>query len=177
MNRGRVKLGAVIALALATAAQAAPSPDVQPRDEPAGFGGAPARTASPATEAAPDEPATANPLWAIPLNTLSATRERPLFLPSRRAPAPAVPSVAPPVAKVAPPPPAEPERPEFSLVGVIAGASDGIAIFSDDTSRDVFRLRTGEAYNGWILRAVRGREALLEKNQQNAVLELPSMAK
>ena len=31
-----------------------------------------------------------NPLWAIPLSALTATRERPLFLPSRRAPAPAV---------------------------------------------------------------------------------------
>src|SRR5205085_1277730 len=47
-----------------------------------------------------------NPLWAIPLSALTATRERPLFLPSRRAPAPAVagrPIVAPP-----PPPPGVP---------------------------------------------------------------------
>ena len=42
-----------------------------------------------------------NPLWAIPLSALTATRERPLFLPSRRAPAPAVAGT--PVV-VAPPP-------------------------------------------------------------------------
>ncbi len=173
-----LRIALVGALALGSTAWAAPSTDVQLRDEPAVFGGSPARMGAPAAEEAPkEEPATANPLWAIPLNSLNATRERPLFLPSRRAPAPAVPSVTPTQAKpVVATVPTEPERPEFSLVGVIAGSSDGIAIFSDDTSRDVFRLRTGEAYNGWILRSVRGREAVLEKNQQSSVLELPSPA-
>src|SRR5436305_1923241 len=42
-----------------------------------------------------------NPLWAIPLSALTATRERPLFLPSRRAPAPAVAGT--PVVAVPPP--------------------------------------------------------------------------
>ena len=44
-----------------------------------------------------------NPLWAIPLSALTATRERPIFLPSRRAPAPAVAGT--PVVVAAPPPP------------------------------------------------------------------------
>ena len=44
-----------------------------------------------------------NPLWAIPLSALTATRERPLFLPSRRAPAPAVAGT--PVVVAPPPPP------------------------------------------------------------------------
>src|SRR5215212_880442 len=34
-----------------------------------------------------------NPLWGIPLKSLSLTRERPLFTPSRRPPAPAVANV------------------------------------------------------------------------------------
>lgn len=156
---------------------AAPSPGLRLRDEPVVFGGSSSPADPAAAARAGDEPTTANPLWGVPLTSLTATRDRPLFLPTRRAPAPAVPSVAPAQVKpVAAPPPAGPEKPEFSLVGVISGAAEGIAIFSDDTSRDVFRLRTGEAYKGWILRAVRGREAVLEKNQQNAVLEIPSPA-
>src|SRR5438874_11252103 len=61
-----------------------------------------------------------NPLWAIPLSALTATRERPLFLPSRRAPAPAV-AGAPVVAAPPPPPPQQQqEQPPLTLVGAIA---------------------------------------------------------
>src|SRR5881396_2769728 len=60
-----------------------------------------------------------NPLWAIPLSALTATRERPLFLPSRRAPAPAV-ANTPVVAAPPPPSPAQPEQPPLTLVGAIA---------------------------------------------------------
>src|SRR5438552_8262323 len=57
-----------------------------------------------------------NPLWAIPLSALTATRERPLFLPSRRAPAPAVAGT--PVVAAPPPPPPAPvdEQPPLTLV-------------------------------------------------------------
>jgi len=55
-----------------------------------------------------------NPLWAIPLASLNATRERPIFLPSRRAPAPVVAAPPPPPAP-APAPPPEPERPRLAL--------------------------------------------------------------
>src|SRR5205085_12702922 len=84
-----------------------------------------------------------NPLWAIPLSTLSATRERPLFTPSRRPPAPAIagpPPVEPVAAPAAPPP--EPDRPQLTLVGAVAGDSGGIAIFIDQATNDVVRLRT-----------------------------------
>ncbi|HKS60528.1 MAG TPA: hypothetical protein VJT13_02445, partial [Xanthobacteraceae bacterium] len=49
----------------------------------------PSAPAQQPVELPPVEPS-GNPLWAIPLSSLNATRERPLFLPSRRAPAPAV---------------------------------------------------------------------------------------
>src|SRR5436853_7887547 len=67
-----------------------------------------APTAFPRAER-PADP-TGNPLWAIPLSSLTATRERPIFLPSRRAPAPAVAGTA---VVVAPPPPpsTEPDQP------------------------------------------------------------------
>src|ERR1700730_7581927 len=67
----------------------------------------------------------ANPLWAIPLSALTATRARPLFTPSRRPPAPVVASV--PVAAPRPPPappPAVRQHPHLTLVGSVAGESE-----------------------------------------------------
>ena len=84
-------LGLAAALLLAAvAARAANTPsalDLPPSNVvPAPVDVAP--TAPPRAER-PADP-TGNPLWAIPLSSLTATRERPIFLPSRRAPAPAV---------------------------------------------------------------------------------------
>jgi general secretion pathway protein N len=122
--------------------------------------------------AKPSEPS-ANPLWAIPLSKLTATRERPLFLPSRRAPALAIAPA--PVAVLAPsaPPPAEPERPSLTLVGAIASETEGFAVFLDQATNTVIRLRTGQDHQGWVLRAVKGREATLEKASTSATLMLP----
>jgi general secretion pathway protein N len=120
----------------------------------------------------PNEPA-GNPLWAVPLSTLTATRERPLFSPARRAPAPAV---AGPVAMVpppAPPAPAAPERPQLILVGAIASDTEGFAVFLDQATNSVVRLKTGQDHGGWVLRSVKGREATLEKDKQTTTLALP----
>jgi general secretion pathway protein N len=120
----------------------------------------------------PAEPS-GNPLWAIPLSALSATRDRPLFTPARRAPAAVV---AGPVAAAPPPPPppSEPDRPQLTLVGAISGGNEGIAVFLDQTNNNVIRLRTGQDHLGWVLRSVKGREATLEKNRQTTTLELPA---
>jgi general secretion pathway protein N len=118
---------------------------------------------------------TGNPLWAVPLSSLTATRERPLFTPSRRAPAPAV---AGPVAVVAPPPaappPPEPERPSLILVGAIAGETEGFAVFLDQATNNIVRLKTGQDHDGWVLLSVKGREATLEKDKRSATLALPA---
>jgi general secretion pathway protein N len=116
---------------------------------------------------------TGNPLWGIPLNALHATRERPLFSPTRRPPPPASASAPPPPVAAAPPP--EPEQPELSLVGVVAGHSESFAVFISTTNHNIVRLRTGEGQDGWILRSVSGREAVLEKNNRTAVVELPPL--
>lgn len=115
-----------------------------------------------------------NPLWAIPLSTLTATRERPLFTPSRRAPAPAVagPILAAPPPP--PPPPAEAERPPLTLIGAIAGESEGYAVFLDVANNNVIRLKTGQGHEGWILRSVKGREAILQKDRLTETLALPA---
>ena len=65
----------------------------------------------------------ANPLWAIPLSKLSATRERPIFSPTRRPPPPAV--IAPAVAPLAKRPVSRPPlRPELTLIGTVIGSTE-----------------------------------------------------
>jgi hypothetical protein len=116
----------------------------------------------------------ANPLWAIPLSALTATRTRPLFTPSRRAPAPAVASV--PVAVPRPPPappPAVPQHPNLTLVGTVAGENERMAVFIDTATRDTVRLRTGEGHSGWILQSVERRAATLQKGEQTETLAMP----
>jgi general secretion pathway protein N len=115
-----------------------------------------------------------NPLWGIPLKSLTATRERPIFLPSRRAFAPAVAGPPPAPPPPAPPPPKEPDRPRLALVGAVVGEAEGIAVFLDQTTQAIIRLRTGENHSGWILRSVRGREATLQKDRETVLLALPA---
>jgi hypothetical protein len=115
-----------------------------------------------------------NPLWAIPLTSLSTTRERPIFSPSRRPPEPAavVAAYVPP-AKPPPEPPAEPNHPLLTLVGTIVGPLQGIGVFLDQVTQGTVRLRTGQAHAGWVLQSVRVREASFEKDQRVATLALP----
>jgi general secretion pathway protein N len=115
-----------------------------------------------------------NPLWGIPLSVLSATRERPLFLPARRPVAPvlAAPQAAPPSVAVA----AEPEQPRLALVGAIVrdGEQEAIAIFVDQASNSVVRLRIGQKHGEWMLNSVKGRSATFQKGGETLVIELPA---
>jgi len=127
---------------------------------------------SPAPGAAGERTLSANPLWAMPLSQFTVTRERPIFSPSRRPPPPVVaPIVAP--TKIAVPKPREPERPQLTLVGTIAGDEEGFGIFLDQTNKAVIRLKVGEQFQGWKLRSVQGRETIMEKDQQVVTLALP----
>jgi general secretion pathway protein N len=124
--------------------------------------------------AARDQVTPSNPLWAIPLNSLTKTRERPLFSPSRRPPAPAVvavPRVAPPkiVAR-----PVAPQRPNMQLIGTVISGGESIGVFLDQNSNVLVRLKTGEGHSGWILRSIKAREATLEKESQKETLRLPA---
>jgi general secretion pathway protein N len=129
-------------------------------------------TAPAAPAPVPERALSANPLWGIPLTSLSGTRDRPIFSSSRRPPPPGVaPAAVPNVATVSKP--KEPERPLLSLVGTIASGDEGFAIFLDQSTKAALRLKVGEDYQGWKLRLVQGREATLEKNQQVVTLALP----
>jgi hypothetical protein len=121
--------------------------------------------------AAPERTPSANPLWGIPLTQLSGTRDRPIFSPSRR---PAPPAVAAEEAAVRPPPPTkEVAPPPLFLVGTIASDDESYGIFLDQSTKASLRLRVGEDYQGWKLRAIQGREVTIEKDQQGVLLTLP----
>src|SRR5262249_28882248 len=124
-GQGRMTIHITLAkLALALAAMAGlgawafaatPPPNLDAHESALNPGGldTPDRPAVPLAQQGP----TGNPLWGIPLRVLTATRERPLFSPSRRPPAP------PAVAAPAPPPPVvaakapEPDHPPLTIVG------------------------------------------------------------
>jgi general secretion pathway protein N len=118
---------------------------------------------------------TGNPLWGIPVRILTATRERPLFSPSRRPPAPPVVAApAPPTRSFAPAKPPEPDHPLLTIVGTIVSASDSIAVFVDQATNEVIRIHAGQEHGGWVLRSVHGREASFEKNERTSTLALPA---
>jgi hypothetical protein len=115
-----------------------------------------------------------NPLWAISVTSLSATRERPIFQPSRRPPTPAVAGPLSVVPDRPPPPPTQPDRPQLALVGAVVGNTESIAVFMDGSTRGFVRLKTGDGHAGWILRSVKGREAILQKGIETVILALPA---
>jgi general secretion pathway protein N len=120
---------------------------------------------------APSRTLSANPLWEMPLKQFSVTRERPIFLPSRRPPAPPASIVT--VANFVVPKPKEPEQPQLSLVGTISGDDAKFGIFVDQATKNVLRLKVGEDFQGWQLRSVQAREASFAKNQLTFVVALP----
>jgi general secretion pathway protein N len=169
--RGSALVLATLVLAViedrASAAPEAPfeSPPGPPAIVPVEHPGPPTRPA------VADRPRAANPLWAVPLGMLSATRDRPIFSPTRRPPA-VVAAVDAPPAKAAPPP-AEPDHPLLTLVGTIVGGPTSMAVFLAPTTPDVIRLKTGQDYGGWVLRSVGRRETSFEKDRRIAVVALP----
>jgi general secretion pathway protein N len=112
-----------------------------------------------------------NPLWALPLSALTATQARPIFSASRRPPQAAV--VAPAVEPtVAPPPVAKAEHPPLALIGAVVGADEAIAVFLDQASQKVVRLRPGESHGGWKLSGVESREVTFKKDDRTETLVL-----
>jgi hypothetical protein len=118
-----------------------------------------------------EPPPQGNPLSRVPINSLSATRERPLFSVSRRPPPP---PPAPPASIAKPSPPAEPERPRLTLQGTAIGKPRDIALVFDETAKGSVRLHVDEAAEGWYLRSVDRRTVTVEKDSRIVVLSLPA---
>jgi general secretion pathway protein N len=117
--------------------------------------------------------AAGNPLWAVPLTELSATRERPIFSPSRRPPPSPVVAAPAPVIKPEPvPPPPKMQRPTLKLVGTIIGEARQIGVFLEETTEKIVRLEVGQGHGGWILRLVNSLQAQFDSADRSATLAL-----
>jgi hypothetical protein len=115
------------------------------------------------------QPPSGNPLWGIPLKQLSATRDRPIFSPSRRPPPAAIPVTA-AATSLPVQAPKQRERPQLSLIGTIVSGDDGFAIFVDQTTKAPLRIRLGADYQGWMLRQIEARSVTLQKGEEVAML-------
>lgn len=109
-----------------------------------------------------------NPIARISLSSLTATRERPIFSPSRRPPPVQARTPIMPIRHAAR------TRPNFTLLGTISAGRQGMAILLDQKNGTVLRLKVGEGRLGWTLRRVEAQEATLQNNRQTAVLSLPN---
>lgn len=118
-----------------------------------------------------------NPLWSIPLSELSATRERPIFLASRRplpravASAPVEPVAAPQVRSET-----DGERPPLALIGTVVGDGDAIAVFVHQPSQAMLRLRSGDLNAGWSVASVVKGEVVLTRAGRAESFILPPPA-
>jgi general secretion pathway protein N len=150
--------------AAAVAAAAIDKTDARPEPAPANS----AEQVPPNKTDDAHETAAGNPLWAIPIDVLAATEDRPLFSPTRRPPPVYAVASAESSAVQAP---IEPERPPLLLIGTAAGDTTAIAVFLDQKTNSTLRLRSGQSYDGWVLGAVYKREVVLQKD--HATVHLP----
>jgi hypothetical protein len=135
-----------------TQAQPQPQPQTQPRPQ--------GQAQAPATPTA----GLASPLAVHSLDRLSATRERPLFSPSRRAPAPPPPPI------VRPPPP--PEPPNVTLVGIVMDGEEARAIVQSGSKNEVRRVRVGDDIGGWKVAQIENRRLVLKLDSRQATFSM-----
>jgi general secretion pathway protein N len=122
---------------------------------------------------APAFAAPRNPLDALRLKNLTATRARPLFAPSRRPPAPPPAQLAAPLdpepvlTQAAPPAP-----PPFELIGAAVGEGVSYVLLRQRATSKVMRLRPGDDAEGWRVGAIGIRSVVLERDGRSDALAL-----
>jgi hypothetical protein len=112
-----------------------------------------------------------NPLWAVQVKDLAATRNRPLFSPTRR-PSPPIVTAAPaplPVQITA-------EKPPLVLIGTVVSDNEAIAVFRDQSTKRTVKLRTGLRLDGWALLTVNKKDVVLRKDNTTVSLALSADA-
>ena len=121
----------------------------------------------------PDAPgAVGNPIAEVPFDRLSATRDRPLFSPSRR------PAVLP-----QPPPPAGPriehaprpspvQSPSVALFGIVVGAQGPRAFIGMGPTDPIVGVRPGDDVHGWMVTAITQRSLVLSRADLSATFML-----
>lgn len=108
-----------------------------------------------------------NPLQSLSLDRLSATRERPLFAPTRRQPPP--PSL---VATREEPPAPPPPPPSIELSGVIMDAVDARALIRSASTNQIMRVRVGDEIGGWKVVLIERRQLVLSLEGRTAIFAI-----
>jgi hypothetical protein len=96
------------------------------------------------------------PLASQSLESLSATRERPLFSPTRRPPPP-----PPVIVQGPPPPPPPPPAPDVALFGIVMDGENARAIIRPGPGAKVTRVGIGDDVGGWKVAQIDGRKLVL----------------
>src|SRR6266404_2187712 len=104
-----------------------------------------------------------SPLAAQPLDRLSATRERPLFSPTRRPPPP-----PPPVVIAPEPPPPPPPPPDVALFGIVMDGDEAHAVVRAGPAAKIMRVRVGDDICGWKVAQIDGRRLILSLDDRIA---------
>jgi len=132
-------------------------------------GSAPAQwsAAHDASIQAPRDVVRDNPAVPAPLDRLSATRERPLFSPTRRPPAaPAPPSViGAERVPLAPPP-------TVALIGIVLNAEGAQALVRAGPADRPVRLRRGDEIGGWKVTEIDRRQLVLSLDGRSVTVTL-----
>jgi general secretion pathway protein N len=129
---------------------------------------APAFAADAVAPAQNQRDALPNPLAAQSMEGLSATIDRPLFSPSRRAPAaPAAPAAE---APAPPSPPAPP--PNVVLVGIVMDGESARAVIRAGAEKKIMRARIGDDVDGWKVSQIEGRKLVLSLDDRHATFTM-----
>lgn len=115
-------------------------------------------------------PAGENDRDSLTLSDLSATRDRPLFSPSRRPPPVAV---APTKVKRTRSEPPAARPPAVNLAGVISGPDTLMAVLQSSQDRKILVVRPGGDVDGWKVSEVSARGMVLQHGDQQRKLVLP----
>ncbi len=107
----------------------------------------------------------ANPVATLSLDRLAATRERPLFSPSRRPPPPSP-------APIASPPPPPPPPPNLTLFGVVMDDEDARAVVQTGPANKIRRVRIGDDIDGWTVSQIEQRRLVLSLDSRLATFTM-----
>jgi hypothetical protein len=111
-----------------------------------------------------------NPIVAQSIDSLSATRERPLFSPTRRPPAPPAAAPAPIVRRAAAAPP--PSPPGVVLLGVVIGADAARAFVRSEPPDKTLRVGIGDDIGGWKVSQIERHELVLSLGDRSATFKI-----
>ena len=103
----------------------------------------------------------------LKLEDLSATRERPLFAPTRRRPPPPSQPQAATVAAENPP-----ETPRMVLTGIIVKPSETIVVLRNIATSESISLRSGESVGAWRVQAQDDHSVILTDGTNQFTLEM-----